>query len=293
MRITVFTPAYNRGYIIENLYRSLQRQTFRDFEWLVVDDGSADDTQQRFEQFLAEENDFPVRYIKTENGGKHRAINRGVQEAKGELFFIVDSDDYVTDDALEWIDKMENSIPLEEKTQFAGVCGLRGYSTDRIMGTTFSGEILDITTLEREENQITGEKAEAIYTNIMRQYPFPEFAKEKFITECVVWDRIAADGLKLRFFNRVSIICNYLEDGLTVKGNSLLLRNPEGYALYIRQRVSYGKLSGLEKWGTYAGFAEGLKGQYGFFRIAGMLQVNPVVLWLRLFGLKLFYTLYD
>ena len=293
MRITVFTPAYNRGYIIENLYRSLQRQSFRDFEWLVVDDGSSDDTSARFDLFLSEENDFPIRYIKTENGGKHRAINRGVKEAKGELFFIVDSDDYITDDALEWIDRVERSIPQDEKGKFAGVCGLRGYDTEHINGTTFSGDCLDITTLEREEHNITGDKAEAFYTQVMRCYPFPEFEGERFITECVVWDRIAADGLKVRFFNRISIICNYLEDGLTAKGNALLLRNPQGYALFIRQRVSYGKLKGLEMWGTYSSFAEGTKDRFSFMQICKMLHANPITLWARLLGLKLFYTLYD
>ena len=92
-KITVFTPTYNRAYIIETLYRSLQRQTYRDFEWLVVDDGSADNTQELFEAWQKEDNFFPIRYYKQENGGKCRAMNRGLEMAQGELFFTVDSDD--------------------------------------------------------------------------------------------------------------------------------------------------------------------------------------------------------
>ena len=100
-KITVFTPTYNRAYILENLYRSLQRQTCKTFEWLVVDDGSADNTKELFERWQQEDNFFPIRYVKQENGGKCRAINQGLKLADGELFFTVDSDDYLTDDALE------------------------------------------------------------------------------------------------------------------------------------------------------------------------------------------------
>lgn len=98
--ITIFTPTYNRAYRLPNLYKSLQEQTCKDFEWLVVDDGSTDNTSKLFEQWQAEENSFPIRYFKQPNGGKHRAINRGVKEAKGELFFIVDSDDTLSSNAI-------------------------------------------------------------------------------------------------------------------------------------------------------------------------------------------------
>ena len=110
-KITVFTPTYNRAYIIEDLYRSLQRQTYTDFEWLVVDDGSADNTQELFAAWQQEENPFPIRYYKQENGGKCRAINRGLEMAEGELFFTVDSDDYLTDDALEKVVAWEAELP--------------------------------------------------------------------------------------------------------------------------------------------------------------------------------------
>lgn len=278
IRITVFTPAYNRGYIIEKLYRSLQRQTYRNFEWLVVDDGSTDDTEQKFASFITEKNDFPIRYVKTANGGKHRAINRGVKEAQGKLFFIVDSDDYIVDDALEWIDKMESSLPADRKN-FCGVCGLRGYSHTSEIGTTFSGDVLDITSLEREKYQITGDKAEVYYTDILRQYPFPEFEGEKFVTECVVWDKIAAAGLKLRFYNRISIICNYLEDGLTRSGGSIFLRNPKGFGLYLYQEGKYGKVSRKEKWESYLSYFYTYRRKLSFAEISENLHMNPVLLW--------------
>lgn len=281
MRITVFTPAYNRGYIIENLYRSLQRQIYRNFEWLVVDDGSTDDTEVRLSAFMAEENDFSIRYIKTENGGKHRAINRGVKEAKGELFFIVDSDDYIVEDALEWIDKMEASIP-EDDCSFGGVCGLRGYSAEQLIGTTFSGNTLDITSLERDRHQITGDKAEVFYTDLLRRYPFPEFAGERFCTECVIWDRIAADGYKLRFYNRIAIICNYLEDGLTRSGSTVFLKNPKGYGLYLYQEAKFGKVSREEKWDSYYHYFYTYRHELSLSDIGKNLHIHPAALWLGL-----------
>ena len=151
MRITVFTPTYNRGYIVDRLYRSLQRQSFHDFEWIVVDDGSTDNTEELFAGYLKEDNFFPIRYVKTENGGKHRAINKGVSLAEGELFFIVDSDDYLADDALETIDRIEHTIPNELKSYFCGVCGQKGYINGNHLGKTFDGDTLDLTMLEREK----------------------------------------------------------------------------------------------------------------------------------------------
>ena len=293
MRITVFTPAYNRGYIIDRLYRSLQRQSFHDFEWIVVDDGSTDNTEELFAGYLKEDNFFPIRYVKTENGGKHRAINKGVSMAEGVLFFIVDSDDYLTDTALEEIHTIEHTIPEHKKHCFAGVCGQRGYDLHTPIGKTFSGHTLDITTLDRPKHNISGDKAEVFYTEIMKKYPFPEFGGEKFVTECVVWDRIAADGYKLRFFNSISIICNYLPDGLTAQGESLLLRSPRGYGLYLYQCSQYGKLYGIDKWNKYLSFYYTLRNQMRFTQIAKCLCMNPIYLWIRFFGMRVFYKLYS
>ncbi|MEH7419366.1 glycosyltransferase family A protein, partial [Neobacillus drentensis] len=200
MKITVFTPTFNRGYIVEKLYRSLQQQTFNDFEWLVIDDGSKDNTEELFKKWMSEENSFPIRYIKYENGGKHRAINRATDMANGELFFIVDSDDYLTNDALESIVEWEKS--LSDKKLFCGVSGNRGKSKNDILGTTFNGEYIDATSLERNKFNINGDKAEVFYTDILKRYKFDEFEGEKFISEATVWERMANDGFKIRWFNK-------------------------------------------------------------------------------------------
>ena len=234
MQITIFTPTYNRAYIIEQLYRSLQRQTCTDFEWLVVDDGSSDNTEALFSGWMQEKNPFPIRYYRKENGGKHRAINYAVPLAAGELFFIVDSDDYLTDNAVAVILGQIKTLPADQQQNYAGICNCRGYSLTQIMGTTFSGEYIDCTSLERDKYGITGDKAEVFFTEVMRAYPFPEFEGEKFITECAVWDKMAADGLLVRFYNVVTYLCQYRDDGLTNQGMDLYYRNPKGYGYYLR-----------------------------------------------------------
>lgn len=85
--ITVLTPAYNRGKLLEKLYESLCAQDCKDFEWLIVDDGSTDDTSERVEQ-MKQTADFPISYHKKENGGKHTALNYAYQFIKAPLTFI-------------------------------------------------------------------------------------------------------------------------------------------------------------------------------------------------------------
>lgn len=292
MRITVFTPTYNRGYIIDHLYQSLRRQTFTDFEWIVVDDGSTDDTKGQFERYLKEQNQFSITYLQTENGGKHRAINRGVSAANGDLFFIVDSDDYLTDTALERIDRIDKTIPHNTDEKFGGVCGLKGYSETSIVGKTFDGELLDIRTLDRPKYGISGDKAEVFYTEVLKKYPFPEYPGENFITECVVWDKIAADGYKLRFFNEIVYICDYLPDGLSAHSAELFAATPKGYGLYLYQSALFKKITGVDRWNKYLDYFYTFKKKLKFTEIAGNLHMNPIKLYIRLFGMRLFYRLY-
>lgn len=210
--ITVFTPTFNRAYRLPKLYESLCRQTDRDFEWLIVDDGSTDDTVKLVESWIAE-NRIGIRYHRQDNGGKHRAINRGAEMARGELFFIVDSDDYLTDDALSEIHKTYAEIQGDDR--FCGVCMCRAHKDGVRIGGELCFDTLDCSALDfRLKHKITGDMAEVMRTNIMRQFPFPEFEGEKFCPEALVWNRIA-DNYFFRYKNRKIYICEYLADGLT------------------------------------------------------------------------------
>lgn len=207
--ITILTPAYNRAYTLQRAYESLCRQTSMDFEWVVVDDGSTDNTEELMLQWKAETTQFPIIYVKQENGGKHRAVNRGVALARGEYILILDSDDYLTDDAVETISKWTQEIAHLEG--FAGVSGLK----DGANNGNMTADYVDAKNTERRKYGLQGDKAEVYKTEIMRKYPFPEFPGEKFLRENAVWDAIALDGYKLRWYNRVIYKCEYLADGLT------------------------------------------------------------------------------
>lgn len=293
MEITVFTPTYNRAYTIRDLYESLKKQTFKNFEWIVIDDGSTDNTADVFSEILSEENFFTITYKKVENGGKHRAVNKGVQLAKGRLFFIVDSDDCLPYTALETLIKYESSIPESEKNQFSGIAGLKGYASDDFVGKTFNGDYIDITYLETASHGIYGDKAEVYYTDIIKRYPFPEFEGEKFIMESVVWNEIAATGLKLRYFNKVIYFCEYLEDGLTKQGLKKFENTPKGYGLFLYQSIKYGKLKKLKKWQTILDYYYMFSKKISFFEIAKNLKMNPFKLYFRIMGMRLFYKTYN
>lgn len=242
MRITVFTPTYNRAYILGKLYETLQQQDFDDFEWVVVDDCSIDNTKELFAEWAKEKNKFKISYFTQEkNGGKHRAINRGVSEAKGELFLIVDSDDYLRADALSYIDRLEKSIV--EKNEFAGVAGCRYYQNGNLIGSTFSQKkkYVDATALERAKYNIKGDKAEAYYTHILKQFPFPEFEGENFMSEAIVWNKIASEGYKLRWSHEGIYICEYIPDGLTTNIIKHRIKSINGFLYYCAMNAKWVK----------------------------------------------------
>lgn len=235
--ITVFTPTYNRRRLIENLYQSLLTQTKKNFEWLVVDDGSIDDTENYFSGLLAQTQPFPIRYIKQENGGKHRAINCGIKNATGNLFFIVDSDDTLLPNAIEKVNQWVTT--LDDSHIWAGVSGLKGYSKHKHVGQRASTTYIDAKNTERRKYHLEGDKAEVYFTDVLKQYPFPEISGETFISEEIVWNAIARNGYYIRWFNEIIYICSYLEDGLT-KDNTIDERNPQGRLLWAKgQLASY------------------------------------------------------
>lgn len=230
--ITVFTPTYNRCYIIDSLYQSLLRQTNKDFEWIVVDDGSTDDTEAYFNTILKNDTPFKILYKKQKNGGKHRALNVGVTLATGDLFFIVDSDDYLTDDAIEKVYKWK--LTLDNSHKWAGVSGARGFTIDKHIGGIYNKKgFVDCKNNQRSKFNLYGDKAEVYFTDVLRKYPFPEFEGENFITEEVVWNAIAIDGYYLRWYSDIIYICDYLEDGLT-KNSTKNKKNPQGVLAWYK-----------------------------------------------------------
>ncbi len=276
--LTVLTPAYNRAYIMHNAYESLKRQSCFDFEWIIVDDGSSDNTEELCQKWIAEENEFSIKYYKQQNGGKHRAVNFGVSVSNGEYILILDSDDYLTDNAVERIMYWLGTI--KDKADIAGVVGLRGHEDGTALGNALPSEYLDITSLQRKKYGLMSDKAEVYSKEIMTKYPFPEFEGEKFLGEAASWDRIARDGHKLRYFNEIIYMCEYIEDGLTKNLTNLTYaKNFQGFVynskLYMetsRFPFTYFKLGHILEVAKLAGLKAG--------DVCRILEVSPVKLFL-------------
>lgn len=236
MMLTVFTAVYNRANKIGRLYESLCRQTSDAFEWIVVDDGSSDNIDEVMAGFM-EEGKLDIRYYKQNNGGKHRAVNRGVKEAKGDFFFIVDSDDYVSDNAVEWISV--NAAPIIDDDEFAGISGIciQQDGTRSLGGGEFpqtDSDAIDI----RKKHGVVGDLAEVFKTGLLREFPFPDIPGEKFCAEGLVWNRIARAGYKLRYFYEPIYICEYLADGLSMNNVALRRNNPEYSMLLYSEQIN-------------------------------------------------------
>ena len=226
MELTVLTPTYNRAYTIENLYKSLKQQTQKDFEWLVVDDGSTDETKQLVQKY-AEESDFSIRYIYKENGGKHTALNAGIKEIDSELTFIVDSDDSLSSNAIETISSYHKKYSNDKS-----ICGysfLRLYPDGKVNGRYFMKDewITSLIDARINSDDASSDKAEIYKTAVLKEYPFPEYPGEKFLGEDIVWIRIAKK-FKMVHVNKGIYIGDYLGEGLTQNRRLHNINSPIG-----------------------------------------------------------------
>ena len=240
MIMSVFTPTYNRIDLMKRLFESLVSQTCQDFEWIVVDDASTDGTEEWINE-IESHSSFAIVYQKVDHGGKHRAINTGVSLAKGEYLFFVDSDDYLPNNSIETIIGWIGQIG-EDKT-IAGIAGLRQTPKGEIVGESPRipvGAYIECDNLKRYRKHLLGDKAEIYKTEILKKYPFPEFENEYFLTERIVWDKIAADGYILRWYNTPIYMCDYQQNGLTGSGENKKrghIDNFQGYSAFMKQSV--------------------------------------------------------
>lgn len=229
--ITILTPTYNRASLLPRLFDSLLRQTSKDFEWIVVDDGSTDDTREVVAN-LKEKcgGAFPMGYVYKANGGKHMAINIGAERARGELLFIADSDDLLTDDALETVANSWHDI--SDDKSFAGIAGLDiAMDTREVIGSGLPQEHIDCNAIDiRYRHHVTGDMKEVFRTEVLREFPFPEFTGERFCPEQLVWFRMAW-RYRLRYINKPIYIADYQPDGITAGITRARMRNPSASML--------------------------------------------------------------
>lgn len=224
---TILTPTYNRAHTLGRVYRSLQAQTLRDFEWVIVDDGSIDRTPELVEQWVGE-SDVPIRYFRQPNAGKHVAFNRGVAMAKGDLCLALDSDDACVPQSLERLRMHWLAIPPEVRPAFAGIASPCFSEDGRVIGGPLPKEVIDGRPFEVLSRLRRRAEMWLLYrTDVLRAYPFPEFAGERFVPEGLVWNRIGL-RFQMRFVNEPLRIYYDSADSLSRSSVRIRANSPRG-----------------------------------------------------------------
>lgn len=235
--VTIFTPTYNRAYTLPKLYTSLCRQTSMDFEWLIVDDGSTDNTRilvQEWQQVAP----FTILYYWQPNGGKMRAHNRGVKLCRTSYFICIDSDDYADEHCVEQI--LSQHSFMEQHDEVVGIIAYKAirqkdgqYRVARHFPTTGLTRLSSL-----EKMGYRGESALLFKTVLLLRYPFPEIEGEKFVSEEYIYRQIDRD-FQFLAMHEIWNYCQYMDDGYTHNVRRIIHDNPKGFALVFLQRAQF------------------------------------------------------
>lgn len=262
-QFTVFTPTFNRARTLSQVYESLKNQTYKNFEWLIVDDGSTDDTPQLIRNWQLE-NIIPIRYFHQNNGGKHTGFNRAVREAFGELFLPLDDDDACVPNALQCLRQWWEEIPSTIRNEFSGVTCHCINAEGKIIGSRFPRTFFDSDPITAATiYKVTGEKWGFHRTEILRQYPYPQFPGEKLVPDGLVWNRIGMT-YKIRFVDEPLRIHRHLPGGITSRLSYFRAHSPSGTRLYY---LEYAKLNISRKYK--------IKAVINYFRFSAHGKISP------------------
>lgn len=235
--LTVFTPTYNRAHLLPRLYESLCRQSCGDFLWMIIDDGSVDNTKELV-QAWRDENKIQIEYHYKENGGMHTGHNVAYRLIKTELNVCIDSDDYMPDDAIEKILNSWNAI--EDKSKIAGIIGLDADKNGGIIGTKIpenltKGSLTDL----YNKHKVKGDKKLVLRTDIVREYPeYPEYEGEKLVPLGILYMMIGQD-YDFVYKNEVYCIVEYQAEGSSHTIFKQYKQSPKGFAYARKIHIKY------------------------------------------------------
>lgn len=234
--LTVFTPAYNRGYIIHKCYESLCRQTSKDFVWLVVDDGSTDNTAELVKEWQKQDNGFEIKYIYKENGGMHTAHNTAYENIDTELNVCIDSDDYMPDDAVE---KIISFWRENGSDKFAGIIALDVYqSNGKVIGSELPNK-KSTTLMGYYNNGGSGDKKLIYRTDVINSAPpYPVFEDEKYVGLAYKY-HIVDETKELLIMNEPVCIVDYQDSGSSANMWKQYYKNPKGFAFFRKSEMKY------------------------------------------------------
>lgn len=249
---SVIVPVYNRAKTVLRTIKSIENQTFNDFEIIIVDDGSTDDLDKVILPFVDKTN-IPVLYIKKENGGAHTARNRGALASRGKLYVEIDSDDELTPKALEIFKDTWNSIPIAKKNAYREIVGLCKDENGKLCGTLFPKNINALTKEDaiKECIKTNGEHLSCLVTKIRQQYLFPEPEGVTFSNENILWAQLAKK-YKSYFVNEIVRIYHTEGDDHL---NTILNKTPQNKTLQQCKNGLWECWFMLNDWQTYSEYA--------------------------------------
>lgn len=235
--LTVFTPAYNRAHTLSRTYESMKNQTCKEFIWLIVDDGSTDNTKELVDQWLKEDNDFEIQYVYKENGGMHTAHNTAYANIKTEINTCIDSDDAMPKDAVE---KILNHWEKVKKNGYAGIIALDAdINSGKIIGNGFPEGLTETTVSGYYANGGAGDKKLIYKTDIINQYPeYPVFEGEKYFSLAYKY-RLIDQTYKMSVLDEIVCLVEYQADGSSNNMIHQYYRNPKGFAAWRKIRMQY------------------------------------------------------
>lgn len=237
--VTVFTPTFNRADKLVRVYRSLEKQTYRNFEWLIIDDGSDDDTRHVVDTWVAEQK-VKIRYVWQKNRGKFWSIWEGVKRAKGDWFLIADSDDEFIPETIEIFLDYWKQLNIDVRSLVCGISGLCCWNdTGDVMGNPFPESPMISDTLEITYGyRAIGEKWGILRTDKLREF-FPHGVPDgvRFISESYIWYQMALK-YKTVYINKVMRICyrSYREGG-GLTANFMTEKYPMG--MYLSENMNF------------------------------------------------------
>lgn len=237
--LTIFTPSYNRAYTLHKCYESLKKQSSKDFLWLIIDDGSTDNTKELVDSWI-DENIIEIKYHYQNNQGMHGAHNTAYELMDTELNVCIDSDDYMPDDAVE---KIIDFWKKNKRDDLAGIIALDAYENGNVIGQKFPDDMKETTLFEVNNiYKIPGDKKLVYRTELTKEYPYPLFEGEKYVGLACKYYKLD-EKYKLATLNEVLCIVEYLEDGSSMNMLNQYRKNPRGFAFYRIENMKNSRAS--------------------------------------------------
>lgn len=237
--LTIFTPTFNRAYTLHKCYESLIRQTSKNFLWLIIDDGSTDNTRELVEKWI-NENKVTIKYHYQQNQGMHGAHNTAYELIDTELNTCIDSDDYMTDAAVE---KIIEFWKKNKKKDLAGFVALDSYEDGKIIGTKFPEGLKETTYFDiYHKHNVKGDKKFIYRSELTKRYPYPIFKGEKYVSLAYKYAKLDSE-YKLALMNEVVCIVQYMEDGSSLNMIRQYRKNPRGFAFIRVENMKDSRLS--------------------------------------------------